>query len=82
MCGRHAGNQCRVWQNTLAISAACGNPRWQLVPRVAIHTGISAACGIKRLPVPRMAGPMRGSGTQDLSPLDVSLGGGLQAGDP
>ena len=52
----HAGNQCRLWQPTLAISAACGKPRWQLMPRVANHAGnqcrvwqptlaISAACG-------------------------------------
>ena len=53
--------QRRVWQYTLAISAACGNARWQSEkggPRVAIT----------RLPVPRVAGPMRGSGTTKFIP--------------
>ena len=58
----HAGNQCRVWQYTLAIRK--GGRVWQSTlankkgPRVAIT----------RLPVPRVAGPMRGSGTTKFIP--------------
>ena len=31
-------SQRRVWQSTLANSAACGKPRWQVL-RVATHAG-------------------------------------------
>ena len=43
----HAGNQCRVWQYTLAISAACGNARWQSEKGAACgnHAATSAARG-------------------------------------
>ena len=74
-CGRHAGNQCRVWQTrwqsvprvagTLAISAACGNARWQSVPRVASR-GYQCRAWLALCADPE---------TQDLSPLDVSVGG-------
>ena len=63
--------QRRVWQYTLAISAACGNTRWQSVPRVAMHAGNQKRgprVAITRLPVPRVAGPMRGSGTTKFIP--------------
>ena len=84
-CGRHAGNQCRVWQtrgqsvprvaDTLAISAACGRHAgnqcrvWQYtlatVPHVASR-GYQCRAWLALCADPE---------TQDLSPLDVSVGG-------
>ena len=57
--------QRRVWQYTLAISAACGNTRWQSVPRVASR-GYQCRAWLALCADPE---------TQDLSPLDVSVGG-------
>ena len=50
---------------TLAISAACGSARWQSVPRVASR-GYQCRAWLALCADPE---------TQDLSPLDVSVGG-------
>ena len=64
--------QRRVWQYTLAISAACGNTRWQSekgrVWQCTLAHRKGPRVAITRLPVPRVAGPMRGSGTTKFIP--------------